>query len=187
MQRILVADIMTRDPITISPDATLLDCAKRMVKKKVGSLLITYKKKLVGFISEKDILWALIKKSKDDLSKINALEIAPKKIATLKPFMSIAEAVKKMKNLKIGRLPVIHEGELVGMITTKDILGFYPELYSELDEIDTIRDETGKLKRLKKAQVRNFVQRGICEECGKEDVLYNLHGMLICESCRNEM
>ena len=68
MENVLVADIMTREPITTKPDINLLDSAKKMVKKKVGSLLIVDKKNLLGFISQKDILWALVKKSKEDLS-----------------------------------------------------------------------------------------------------------------------
>jgi len=183
----MVADIMTRDPITIGPGATLLDCAKMMVKKKVGSLLIAHQKKLLGFIAEKDILWAMIKKSKEDLSKIIALDIAPRKIATINPFVSVKEAVKKMKKLKFERLPVIHDGELVGMITVKDILEFYPELYSELDEMAEIREEYRKLLRVKKAQIIPRTRDGICEECGKRDVLFKVNGILICESCRSKM
>ena len=84
MKNILVSDIMTRFPVTISPDANLLDCAKSMVKKRVGSLLITDRnKKLLGFISEKDILWAMIKKSKEGLSKVRAIDISPRKIAKM--------------------------------------------------------------------------------------------------------
>ncbi len=184
MENILVADIMTRDPITIGPGASLLDCAKLMVKKRVGSLLIVHQKKLLGFIAEKDILWALIKKTKEDLSKIMALDIAPRKIATINPFISIKEAVKKMKKLKFDRLPVIHNGELVGIITSKDILGFYPELYSELDEITKIREEYRKLLRVKKAQIIPRTRDGICEECGKRDVLFKVNDILMCESCR---
>ncbi len=183
----MVADIMTRNPITIGPGATLLDCAKMMVKKKVGSLLIAHQKKLLGFIAEKDILWAMIKKSKEDLSKIIALDIAPRKIATINPFVSVKEAVKKMKKLKFERLPVIHDGELVGMITVKDILEFYPELYSELDEMAEIREEYRKLLRVKKAQIIPRTRDGICEECGKRDVLFKVNGILICESCRSKM
>ena len=184
MERILVADIMTRDPITIGPGATLLDCAKMMVKKRVGSLLIVHNKKLLGFVAEKDILWAMIKKSRDDLSKIMALDIAPRKIATINPFISVKEAVKKMKKLKFERLPVIHNGELVGIITVKDILEFYPELYSELDEFDKIKEEYKKLFRVKKARIIPRTRDGICEECGKRDVLCKVNGMLMCEACR---
>jgi CBS domain-containing protein/DNA-directed RNA polymerase subunit RPC12/RpoP len=187
MERILVADIMTRDPITIGPGATLHDCAKMMVKKRVGSLLIAHKKKLVGFISEKDILWAMIKKSKEDLSKILALDIAPRKIATVNPFISIKEAVKKMKKLKFDRLPVIHNGELVGIITAKDVLEFYPELYSEIDEISKIREEYRKLLRVKKAKIIPRTRDGICEECGKRDILFKVDGRLMCEECRSKI
>ena len=70
MKNILVADVMTRTPITLKPDTNLLECAKKMVRKRVGSLPITIKKRLIGFISEKDILWALIKKSKEVAKEI---------------------------------------------------------------------------------------------------------------------
>ena len=122
MHEILVSDLMTRIPITVSPNTNLLECARKMVRKRVGSLLIIDGKKLVGFISQRDILWALIKKSKNDLSTIKAIEISPKKIATIKPSMTINEAIKKMKKFKFERLPVIQDNELVGMITSKDIL-----------------------------------------------------------------
>ena len=85
MYKILVSDIMTRKPLVISPNANLLECAKKMVKKKTGSLLLVEKKKLIGLISTQDILWALVKKSQKDLSSIQAKDISPKKIAVIKP------------------------------------------------------------------------------------------------------
>ena len=84
MEGTRVSDIMTQDPITIKPSASLLDCAKKMVQKRVGSLLIVENKKLIGFVSQRDILWAITKKSKTDLSKIKAVDISPRKIATVK-------------------------------------------------------------------------------------------------------
>jgi len=184
MKRILVADVMTRDPVTIKPETNLLECARKMVRKRLGSLLIVNKKKLVGFISNHDILWALIKKSKKDLSKIKAIDISPKKIATIKPFATIDEAVKKMKKVRFHRLPVIKDKELVGMITLKDILNFHPELYEELKEYAQIREESKKLKRIKKAKER-IVREGICEECGNHGAICKVDGILICESCMN--
>ncbi len=185
MQNIIVANIMTQNPIIVTPDTNLLECAKKMVRKRVGSLLIADKKKLVGFISQKDILWALIKKSKKDLSTIKAIDISPKKIATLNPNMTLKEAIKKMKKSKFERLPVIHDKELVGMVTSKDILNFNPELYPELEELAKIREETKKLKRIKKVQESVSINEGTCEECGNHNLLYRFNGMLICDSCRN--
>ena len=63
---IMVADVMTRNPLTVSPETSLLDCAKKMLKNKIGALLIVSKnKKLVGYIAQKEILWAIIKKPKN--------------------------------------------------------------------------------------------------------------------------
>ena len=184
MSNITVADIMTRELVVIKPETSLLDCAKTMVKKKIGNLLITKDKRLVGFISQEDILWALVKKSKTDLSSIKAIDISPRKIATVKPLTSIKETLHKMKKLKFERLPVIHEGKLVGMITIKDILNFHPEYYPELEEFSQIREETEKLKRLKKLK-EGFTKEGICEECGERNILSRFNGMLVCESCKN--
>ena len=187
MKNILVADIMTREPITTKPNTNLLECAKKMVKKRVGSLLVVNQKKLVGFISQKDILWALIKKSKDDLSKIEVTDISPKKIATIKPHATIEEAIQKMKKVKFERLPVIHEGKLVGMLTIKDILNFHQEFYPELEEFAQIREQTKKLKRIKKAKDKEFMHEGVCEECGEQGILYNVNGVSICEFCKDSM
>jgi len=183
MKNLLVADIMTREPITVQPSTNLLECARKMVKKRVGSLPLLAKKKLVGFISEKDIMWAMIKKSRKDLKLIKAIDISPKKIATIKPLATLKEAVQKMNKAKHDKLLVIHNKEFAGMITAKDILNFHPELYSELDDYAEIREESTKLKRLKQAKNRDFIHEGICEECGNRDVLRRVHGVLMCESC----
>lgn len=178
---------MTRDPITVKPETDILSCAKRMIKKKVGSLIIVDEKKVIGFLSEKDILWALTKKPKADLSKIKAIEISPKKIYTIKPNFTIQETVKKMKKLKLDKFPVIKKEKLLGMVTIKDILNFHPEIYSELDEFAKIREEKRKLEKIKKSEERSTTDMGICEECGEKDYLYKFNDILICESCKESI
>jgi CBS domain-containing protein len=182
MKNILVVDVMTREPVTISPGANLLECAKTMVKKNVGSLIIVDKKRVVGFISQRDILWAMTKNPSGDLTKIKAIEISPKKIAIIKPDSTIKEVIEKMNRLKFERFPVVHENNLVGVITAKDILNFHPEVYPEIEEFAKIREEAEKLNRIKEAEKK---REGICEECGNEGILFRHNGMLICESCRD--
>ncbi|MEK6757608.1 MAG: CBS domain-containing protein [Nanoarchaeota archaeon] len=187
MRKILVSDIMTRDAITIKPETNLLECAKNMVKKRVNSLLLVDQKRLVGFLDQSDILWALIKKSEKELKDIRAIDISPRKLATIKPTSTIDEAIIKMKTLKFERLPVIHGKELVGIITIKDILNFKPEIYPELEELAEIREEAKKLKRLKKAEHLDFEHDGICEECGNHEVLSRVDGKIICETCQSSL
>jgi signal-transduction protein with cAMP-binding, CBS, and nucleotidyltransferase domain len=153
-----------------------------MIKQRVGSFPIVEKKKLVGFISQKDILWAIVKKSAKDLRDIKVIDISRKKITTIRPKAPMEEALNKMKG-KFQKLPVTQNGNLVGMLTVKDILSFKPEFYPEIEELSKIREESEKLNRIKKIKER--ISEGICEECGHQDWLYKFTGMLVCESCMN--
>lgn len=182
MKNILVSDVMTREPVTVFQDSNLLECAKKMVKRNVSSVIITDKKRLKGFISQRDILWAITKKANIDLTKIKAIDISPKKIAVISPNCTIREAIDKMNKLKFERLPVIFENELVGVVTVKDILNVNPEIYPELEEFTKIKEESEKLKRIKEAERR---RQGVCEECGREGILFKVNGALVCESCRD--
>jgi CBS domain-containing protein len=184
MKEILVSDIMTREPFTISPNASLLECAKKMVGKKVGSLVLVEKKELKGFIAQEDILWAIVKKSKEDLKNIRAKDISPKKISTIRPDMTIREVIQKMKKTKFNRLPVVKGKELMGIITIKDVLSFNPEVYPELEELEKIREESEKLKRI---GMREKFKEGVCQECGNHGLIYKIDGNWICESCRTNL
>jgi CBS domain-containing protein len=185
MEHILVSDIMTREPIVAKPETNLLDCARKMVKKNTGSLLLVEKDKLVGIISRQDVLWALVKQSKKNLENIKAIDISPKKILTIKPSANLDEAIKKIKMSKFERLPVLDNNKLVGIVTVKDILNFHPEIYPELEEFAKIREESKKLKLVKKAKEKTYAEEGICEECGNYGSLERYKGMLVCESCKN--
>lgn len=188
MKKISVSDVMTRNANTIGKEANLLECAKRMVRKRTGSLVLTDGKYLAGFISNKDILWALIKQPNADLSTIKAKDISPRKIHTIKYSENLEYAINKMKKLKIFRLPVVNGKELVGILTMKDILNFHPELYGDLKEASSIREEEEKLARLNQHQDRDDEADdwGICEECGEKDSLYREEGSLVCSSCLSQ-
>ena len=193
MEKILVSDIMTREPVKAGPEEDLFSCAKKMIKMKVGSLIITSDKdEFLGYISQRDILWAMTKNPKSDLSKIKAIDISPKKIFTLNPKMTVKDAIQKMNSLKFDRFPVIEKNKVIGIVTAKDILNFNPELYPELEEFAQIREEQEKLKRTSRVIENDEIdgdesEEGTCEECGGKDVLTRFNGILICQSCRNSI
>jgi CBS domain-containing protein len=182
-----VGDIMTRNLITAKPEISVKDAAKIMTKKRVGSLLLVEKEELKGILTEKDIIWALSKKSKKDLSQINAKDICAKKITTIKPSADLSDAIRLMRKKKFRRLPVTVKKKVIGYLTLKDILRIQPELFEIAKEhkaIKEIREESAKVKRTKIPE--NF-KESICEECGNYDVLSNEDGRLICKSCRDAM
>lgn len=179
-----VGDIMTRGFISVKPDTSVLNCAKKMVKKRVGSLVLKDGNKLKGIITEGDIIWAMTKKSRKDLSRIKASEIAPRKLVTIKPSADLYQALQKMKKTKYRWLPVTINKNVIGFLTLKDILRIEPSLFETAAEIIQIREESEKLKRRKVGE--SFVE-GTCEECGNFDLLYKVDNRTICEDCRDAM
>jgi len=179
-----VGDIMTRNFISVKPDTSILDCAKKMVKKRVGSLILKEKDKLKGILTEGDIIWAMTKKSRGDLKKIKASEIAPRKLITIKPSADLYEALQKMKKTKYRWLPVTVKGNVIGFLTLKDILRIEPSLFDTAQEILQIKEKSQKLKRRKAGEK---FEEGLCEECGNHGILYKVDNRMICESCRDSM
>ncbi len=179
-----VGDIMTRDFISAKPDISVLKAVKLMVKKRVGSLILEENDILKGILTEKDIMWALSKKSRRDLGKVEAGEICTKKITTIKPSADVYDAIRLMKKANYRRLPVTVKKRVIGLLTMKDILRIQPELFEIAKENYAIREESEKIKRVKSGEA---FKEGICEECGNFDILYNIDEELICESCREAM
>lgn len=184
--KIRVGDVMTRNFISIEPNTNLMECAKIMIKNRVGSLVIKEKDQLKGIITEKDIIWAITKKGCDDIKKISAKEVATKKAHTIRPEATIEEALDKMNKNKIRRMPVISNNRLIGYITLKDIVKFMPTIFNEEREFEKIKEHEEKIKRSESATNGIFIESS-CEECGNFDILENIDGRNLCESCRDEM
>lgn len=183
---IKVGDIMTRELVSVKPELSLLECARVMVRKRVGNLVIEEEGTLKGIITEKDIIWALTKKGQKDLTKIKASDISPRKLTTIKPNADLISAIKLMQKSKFRRLPVVVKNKLVGMLTLKDILRIEPALFEIAQGHSSwqIKEETDKLKRKQHPGKFDF---GLCEQCGNQDFLESIDNRLLCESCIEKM
>jgi CBS domain-containing protein len=184
MRRISVGDVMTRKVISVTPGDTLHKCSKLMARERVNSLIVAEGKKLLGILTARDILWAITKKTVIDLKTIRAIDIATRKLAVIKPSADISQALRKMRSLNFRRLPVISNGQIIGVVTLKDILSIEPQLYSEMSEImDEIRESDRKLKQADD----QWPSEGICDNCGALSELLKVEGELLCLDCREEL
>jgi CBS domain-containing protein len=183
MGRIAVGDVMTRNFVSVRPDTNLLKCAKQMVRSRVDSLLITQGNRLRGILTSTDILWAITKKTNIDLKTVRAVDVATKKVAVIKPSSDISQALRKMRSYNFRRLPVLAKGDVIGVITLKDILKIDPSLYSELGQLMDIKEEVRKLKQTGV----EWPAEGLCENCGAFAELLKVYDQLLCPDCREEL
>ena len=128
----VVREIMMGSPVTLKPDETL-DLANDVISLgRIRHIPIMEDGRLVGVLSERDMMGAatttifgLKRKSKSALLKsVLIKDVMKKKVVTVKPDTPIKDAAHLMKEKKIGCVPVVNEGSLVGLVTTTDILRY---------------------------------------------------------------
>lgn len=111
---------MSIDPLTVRDDADIVEVSKSMMDKGVGACFIERDGKIVGIITERDIVRRVVAKGLD-IFKTRASEIMSKPIIAVEPDTSVEEALEIMAEKKIRRLAVIEKNVLVGIITISDL------------------------------------------------------------------
>jgi acetoin utilization protein AcuB len=132
----LVAERMSKPVVYISPDMPIQDALQLMQRENIRRTPVVKKEKLVGIVSDKDLLNA----SPSDatslsiwelnylLSKITVEQVMTKEVITVIEDTPIEEAARIMADNKIGGLPVMSDGNLVGIITETDLFRIFLEL-----------------------------------------------------------
>ncbi len=149
---LLIRDVMSRNPITLKPTATLREAAITLADESVGGCpIVDERGQLIGMLSEVDILEALktqnkelrmlmppeitfgisfveIIKEREALAAFKEVEnrlaqdIMTKEIHSVGPDDSVERAIRLMVQHKIHRIPVVQDGRLVGIVTRGDVL-----------------------------------------------------------------
>ena len=112
---------MNRTNLIEAPSATLRAAAGRMWKQQTGSLVITEGAEILGIITERDIMKAVARG--DDLDATPVSAVMTRAVLTVSPGTSIADAAQHMATRWIRHLPVVTDGELVGMVSQRDLCG----------------------------------------------------------------
>ena len=133
----LVYERMSKHPITITEDTPIDEAMKLMRDEKVRRLPVLNKKgELVGIVSEKDLLYVSpspatslsIYELHYLISKITVGQIMTRDVITVSEYTPLEEAARIMADNKIGGLPVMRDGKVVGIITETDLFKIFLEL-----------------------------------------------------------
>jgi len=132
----VVREIMMGSPVTLKPDDTL-DLANDVIALgRIRHIPVVDDGRLVGIITERDLIGAaasqifgLKQKNKSALLKsVLIKEVMKKRVLTAAPETPIKDVAHLMAEKKIGCLPIVSAGALVGLVTTTDILRYVESL-----------------------------------------------------------
>lgn len=122
-----VSALMTRDPVHVEPDETLARARERLQEGRFHHLpVVDAEGQLVGIVTQHDLFAAWISSAHSVETTPVSICMTPKPI-TVRPDTQVVDAIQLMLKHKIGCLPVLADGKLVGIITDRDILEWVAE------------------------------------------------------------
>jgi acetoin utilization protein AcuB len=128
-----VRDIMTPYPVTVAPDTTVIEARRIMDERRIRHLLVTADHRLLGIVTDRDIrlnlpspattlsIWEL----NYLLCKLTVGQVMTKTVIVVDPDRDAAQAAVLLVAEKIGALPVVYGGQVVGIVTETDFLGAF--------------------------------------------------------------
>lgn len=113
-------EIMTPDPTTLGADQPVIDAAKAMREKHMGSVLVEEKGKLCGIVTDRDVVVRCVAEGSDP-RQTRLKSLCSKELTTLAPDAAPQEAVTLMRKKAIRRLPVVDGEKPVGIVSLGDL------------------------------------------------------------------
>lgn len=136
----LVKDVMNTDVKTVEAGATIQEAAQLMGRHRVGCLIVTKETRLMGIITEDDILRKIVAEDKD-VHKAVVSDYMTKDVIMVSPSDDIETAIQIMLDKKIKKLPVVSGNKLIGIVTTTDICTAEPQLIKKISELLLVPSE----------------------------------------------
>jgi CBS domain-containing protein len=115
-----VRDVMSRSVRATSPSQSLTEAAALMRSEDVGSVPVVDDGRLIGIVTDRDIVVRAVAERRDPQS-ITVAEIASRELVTVEPEQDLDEALRLMATHQVRRLPVVEDGRLVGMLAQADV------------------------------------------------------------------
>ena len=117
---ILIQDIMARTLISVNPSTTALQIAKMMEQGGIGAILVKEKKNPIGIVTDRDFATKIAANSLPLDTPVEKFMSSP--LITINHDESILSAAERMSSKKIRKLAVTENGNIVGIITSTDLV-----------------------------------------------------------------
>jgi acetoin utilization protein AcuB len=170
-----VARRMSRNPVAVSPKASIQEAMELMKKHSIRHLpVVNREKRLVGWVTDTDLRGALIASMIEDLTVGDVMISDP---VTVRSTDVLEQAALLITEHKIGGMPVLEDGKLVGVITVVDILKAFIDIMgvlassSRLDvQLNDSRDAFQEVSRIIREYNGEIISVGILRQDSPERI-----------------
>ena len=132
----MVASIMTKNPKSVGQSVSVVSVAKTMKTAKIGALFVKKGKQFVGIVTDTDIARRAASSGKN-LAKLTVDKIMTSPIKTIESSQNVDDAQDMMGDLGIRHLGVTRGGEIVGVVSVRDLLMHYKRYaQSKINEME---------------------------------------------------
>ncbi len=131
---IYAQDIMRRVNSTVQGSLTAREGAKLMANDQTGFLIVGYNGGETGIITEWDIMSKVVAQNRDP-DKVTLESIMSVNVVNVDPMTPTEKVAEIMNSRNIRRLPVVDNGRIVGVITSKDILRIFKDYMDNITEV----------------------------------------------------
>lgn len=125
-----VRDLMTANPVTVAPEDSLETAMTKMVSRQIRALPVVDNGVLAGILTDRDLKMALGPDARSmDLDSVDPRQLEGSVewfmtpgVATVEADADLAAATQVLVDMRVGALPVVHNGDLVGILSVTDVL-----------------------------------------------------------------
>lgn len=142
-----VEDVMVEDVITIEPDATVKKAVSLMNENEIGCLIVVKQGKAVGIVTERDMLSRVLSLGRDP-ERTRVVEVMSAPLVVAEPKMELEEAARLMFKMKVKKLPVVSDSQLVGLITLTDVARFQPQIIKILKKAHALNQAPKRMQKV---------------------------------------
>ena len=140
----LMEMIVARGFVSVPPETSVFKAVMVMIEHNIGSLLVMAGKQFLGIVSERDIAWMMsIEEEHPERTNIQNIMTPAERVVTVTRHTNEDECLDLMREHNIRHLVVLEEGQVVGILSIKDLALGYKE-----DHYRRIRDMEGYLAKL---------------------------------------
>lgn len=128
-----IAEWMARNVVTLRPRDTLDRARALMSERRINQIPVTLDGRLVGIVTDRDLRDAFPSPLEEDVEHLDARRVAIEtgmttNVITMAPTDSVEEAARLMRRERIGAVPIVEQGHLVGVLARSDVLDAFGAL-----------------------------------------------------------